>query len=220
MNEDIESPGIRILLVRHGETEWNRIRRFQGRSDLPLNQKGKEQAHALALALKDEPIAAIYSSPLIRAMETARIIQAFHPSAPLYEEEDLVEMDLGDFEGMDAQYWVENYPDFRKAWGKNPGSIAMPGGETLEDVQVRAIDTLERITLLYSPQSTLLICCHNFVNAAILCYACQISCDRFRDWRQETAALNVLYKHGPRFRVEVVNDLSHLYNRLPELRIG
>jgi phosphoserine phosphatase len=213
MKDDSESTGIRILLVRHGETEWNRIHRFQGRSDLPLNQKGREQARALARALKDEPIAAIYSSPLVRAVETARLIKVFHPSIPLFEEEALMEMDLGDFEGMDAQHWIVNYPDFRKIWEKNPGSVTMPGGESLHDVQARAIDTLERITLLYPPESTLLICCHNFVNIAILCYAAQISFERFRDWRQETAALNVLYKHGGRFRVEVVNEQSHLHKQ-------
>ena len=90
MADNIKSSSTRILLIRHGETEWNRNRRFQGRSDVPLNQKGRDQGHALALALKDEPITAIYSSPLTRALETARLIRVFHSSAPLVEEEGLV----------------------------------------------------------------------------------------------------------------------------------
>ena len=62
---------MRIYLVRHGETEWNKIRRFQVRSNMPLNQEGRKQVRALALALKNKPLVALYTSPLIRALETA-----------------------------------------------------------------------------------------------------------------------------------------------------
>jgi len=210
MVKSIESSITRILLIRHGETDWNRIRRFQGRSDIPLNQKGRDQVRALALALKDEPLMAMYSSPLVRATETARLIKVFHPLIPLYKEEGLVEMDLGDFDGMEAQRWAAQYPDFRKAWQENPASVTMPGGESLEEVQIRAIDTLERITQLYPPESTLLICSHNFVNLTILCSALEVPLDRFRDLRQETAALNVIYKQGNRLWAAVVNERSHL----------
>jgi probable phosphoglycerate mutase len=206
----MECSGIRILLIRHGETDWNRNGRFQGRSDLPLNQKGKEQAHALALALKDEPLTAIYSSPLTRALETAHFIKDFHPSVPLFEEEGLVEMNLGEFEGMEAQRWVAEYPDFIKRWRDTPASVAMPGGESLQEVQMRAIHTLERITRRYPAESTLLFCSHNFVNRTLLCYALNVPLDRFREVRQETAALNVLYAQGQQLRVEVVNECSHL----------
>jgi probable phosphoglycerate mutase len=210
MVNNIELSGARILLIRHGETEWNRIRRFQGRSDLPLNQKGRDQGHALALVLKDEPLAAIYSSPLVRAMETARLIKNFHPSVPLFEDEGLVEMNFGEFEGMEAKLWAEEYPDFRKLWQETPASVTMPGGESLQEVQTRAIDTLERITKLYPPESTLLVSSHNFVNLTILCYALKVPLDRFREVRQETATLNVLYKQGHRLLAKVVNEHSHL----------
>ena len=77
---------MRIYLVRHGETEWNRVRRFQGRrSDLPLNSTGRKQVRALAEALKNKAFTAIYTSPLIRALETARLIKVFHPSKPIFE---------------------------------------------------------------------------------------------------------------------------------------
>ena len=201
---------MRILLIRHGETEWNRIRRFQGRSDLSLNQKGRDQGHALALALKDESVTAIYSSPLARAMETACLIKVFHPSVPLFEEEGLIEMDLGEFEGMEAKRWAAQNKDFLKAWLETPASVRMPGGESLQEVQMRAIGTLERITKVYPSESTLLLCSHNFVNLTILCYALKVPIERFRELRQETAALNVLYKQGQQLLVKVMNEQSHL----------
>lgn len=210
MSKRIESANIRIFLVRHGETEWNRIRRFQGRSDLPLNQTGNDQARALALALKDKSFTAIYSSPLIRAMETARHIRAFHPLTPMFEEEGLIEMDLGDFEGIDARRWIKEYPDFRKSWEKDPSALKMPGGEGLQEVQARAMDALQHIVGIYPTDSTLLICSHNFVILTILCHVLEIPLDRFRELRQETAAFNVLCQQGNRFYAEVENERSHL----------
>jgi len=201
---------MRIYLVRHGETEWNRARRFQGRSNLPLNQEGRKQVKALALALKNKPLTAIYTSPLIRTLETARLIKVFHPSIPIFEEKGLIEMDLGEFDGMKAQDWAEQYPDFRKAWNENPASVKMPGGESLKEVQVRAKDTLERITRIYPPDTTILISSHNFVNLTILCDLLEIPLHRFRELRQENAAFNVICKKGNRLYAELVNERSHL----------
>jgi broad specificity phosphatase PhoE len=207
---------MRIYLVRHGETEWNRVRRFQGRSNLPLNPAGRKQVRALAEALKNKPLTAIYTSPLIRALETARLIRVFHPSTPIFEEKGLIEMDLGEFDGMKAQDWAEQYPDFRKAWNENPASVKMPGGESLENVQARAKQTLELITRIYPPDSTILISSHNFVNLTILCDLLKIPLNRFRELRQENAAFNVICKKGNRLYVELVNERSHLDGLLPK----
>ncbi len=202
--------GTRIFLIRHGETDWNQTHRFQGRIDIPLNEEGKNQAHALALALKDEPLIAIFSSPLVRATETARLIKEYHPSTPLFEEQGLTEMDLGEFDGMEAEYWAAHFQNFFKKWRSNPAAFRMPGGESLQEVQMRAINTLERITKLYPSEGSLLFCSHNFVNRTILCFASGIPLDRFRDFQQDPAALNVLYKKEGQLWVEVVNDVSHL----------
>jgi probable phosphoglycerate mutase len=210
MADTIKSSGTRILLIRHGETEWNRIRRFQGRSNVPLNPKGREQGRALALGLKDEPITAIYSSPLTRARQTASLIKVFHPSISLFEEPGLIEMDLGQFEGMDAADWPLQDAEFRKAWQENPASVTMPGGESLFDVQGRAVRALNQIADLHPPGSTLLVCSHNFVNLSLLCYALEIPLDRFRELRQETGTLNILQMEGRRLRAEVVNQSRHL----------
>lgn len=197
-------------MIRHGETEWNRLHRFQGRSDIRLNPKGNEQACSLALALKNETIMAIHSSPLARAIETASHIGKFHPSAPFIKETGLIEMDLGDFEGMEAKQWALQHQDFRKTWEKNPATLSMPGGESLQEVQHRAVDTLNRISERYTTDCTLLICSHNFVIISLLCFAAKISLDRFRELRQDTAALNILYKDGTDFQIEKVNDRRHL----------
>jgi phosphoserine phosphatase len=210
MPGDMNPTCTRILLVRHGETDWNRTRRFQGRSDLPLNQKGRDQAHALALALKEEPLAAIYSSPLARAMETANVIKVFHPLAPLFAEQRLLEMNLGDLEGMEGARWAEEYPDFRKAWLENPESVSMPRGESLREVQDRAVEALKGIIGVHPPGSTLLLCSHSFVNLTLLCHGLKIPLSRIRELRQETAALNILYQQGQRLWTGVVNERSHL----------
>jgi probable phosphoglycerate mutase len=212
--EILKPSGNRIILIRHGETEWNRLQRFQGRSDIPLNPKGNNQACALALALKNETITAIHSSPLVRAIETASHIGRFHPSTPLIKEPGLMEMDLGDFEGMEAQQWALRHQDFRKAWENNPATLSMPGGESLQEVQYRALDTLNRISESYGPDCTLLICSHNFVIVSLLCFASKIPLDQFRELRQDTAALNILYKVGTGFQVEKVNDRRHLQESL------
>jgi broad specificity phosphatase PhoE len=201
---------MRIYLVRHGETEWNKTRRFQGRSNLPLNQEGRQQVKALASALKNIPLKAIYTSPLIRAIETAHQIKVFHPSTPMFEDDGLIEMDLGEFDGMKVQDWAEQYPDFRKAWNENPACVRMPGGESLKEVQDRAKKALERIAGISPPDTTILISSHNFVNLTLLCDILKIPLNRFRDLRQENAAFNVIYKKGDRFYAELVNERFHL----------
>lgn len=208
--EKPEILGIRILLVRHGETDFNLTHRFQGRIDIPLNKEGKNQALALALALKHEPLTAVYSSPLMRAMETARSIKAFHPSTPLFEEEGLIEMEVGELDGMQVEDWISQHQEFYKIWRTMPSRLKMPGGESLGEVQIRAMDTLERITNPYPPGSTLLLCSHNFVNRTIICQALGVPLDRFRDFQQDAAALNVLYRREGELLAEVVNDVSHL----------
>ena len=201
---------MRIYLVRHGQTEWNRIQRFQGRINLPLNQEGRKQAKALALALRNIPLKAIYSSPLIRALETSYFIKDFHPLTPIFEEKGLMEMDLGEFDGMKVQDWAEQYPDFRKAWNESPAIVKMPGGESLKEVQARAKETLERITLIYPADTTILLSSHSFVNLTILCDILKIPLNRFRELRQENAAFNIICKKEDRYYVELLNERSHL----------
>lgn len=200
----------RIILVRHGETEWNRLRRFQGRTDIELNERGLKQVQSLASSLRNEVIAGIYASPLRRALATAEQIKKHHPAVPLMTEPDLLEMDLGDFEGMDGKKWADSHQQFRARWEKAPALLPMPGGESLADVQKRAVQALERIVEHYPHGSTIVICSHNFVIVSLLCFAAEVSLDRFRTMRQDTASKNVILSDGVGWRIESVNDCSHL----------
>jgi phosphoserine phosphatase len=200
----------RIILIRHGETEWNRLHRFQGRSDIALNEKGKMQARALAKALQNKDITAIYTSPLKRAVDTAQHIQKFHSSLPLIKEPGFLEMDLGDFEGMEGKQWAVSYPLFRAQWEKSPASLSMPGGESLVEVQNRAVQALKRISENFYPGSTIVICSHNFVIISLLCFVADISLNQFRAMRQDTASLNVVFTDGVIWRIGTINNRRHL----------
>lgn len=197
----------RILLIRHGETEWNRTHRFQGRSDTPLNETGIRQAEEAALMVKDESLTAVYSSPLSRALETARRIKVYHPRPLLIIESGFIEMDLGEFDGMEAREWGRQNPDFMKSWLENPGKQKMPGGESLEEVQQRAVSTLNRIVGDLPQNSSILICSHNFVILSLLCHAKGLSLDGFRGLRQANGAMSIICIKNNRMEVTAMNQL-------------
>jgi len=207
-----DSPGIRIYLVRHGQTEWNRTHRFQGRSDIPLDAEGQAQVRRTADALKDVPFDAIYASPLSRAVETAEIIRAHHSGIPLIKEQGFIEMELGEFDGMASRKWMTDYADFMKAWRDDPGGVRMPGpgGECLDEVQERAMAALDRITEDRPDGSTLLVCSHNFVVLSILCRAKGISLDSFRQLKQDTAAYSIICRKDGQYSLVAMNERSHL----------
>jgi probable phosphoglycerate mutase len=104
-----------ILLARHGETDWNRENRFQGHADPPLNETGRAQAAELAAALADEPLAAVYSSPLRRAFETAQIAAAPHGLEPV-SVDALREVDVGSWQGLTRAEIEERFPEQFARW--------------------------------------------------------------------------------------------------------
>lgn len=128
------------------------------------------------------------------------------------EVEGLIEMELGDFDGMEASRWMTDYADFMRAWRDNPGKVRMPGpnGECLEEVQIRAMNALEGIVASAPRGSTLLVCSHNFVILSILCEVQEISLDHFRKLRQDTAAYSVICRRGKGYDLETMNERSHL----------
>ncbi len=131
-----------ILLARHGETDWNRDERFQGHADPPLNERGREQAHALAATLAGEEIDGVLSSPLRRAWETAEIVGA-SLGLPVAANEGLREVDVGEWQGLTRTEIEERYPDAYARWLEyGPG---WERGETYEQMSERVLAALREI---------------------------------------------------------------------------
>lgn len=155
----------RLLLIRHGETDWNREGRYQGQSDVPLNATGREQAWHLAEALRGTPLAAIYSSDLRRARETANCL-ARATGAPLHLDRRLREIGLGEWEGQLFSDIQRLYPDLVRQRREDPLRFAPPGGESLTDLIDRLLSAVRDITALHAREEVALVS-HGFALAVI-----------------------------------------------------
>lgn len=190
-----------LILVRHGETIWNREGRVQGFSDIDLSDVGVHQARQLALSLKDAPILSIYSSPLIRAQKTTRIINQYH-DAPIYIEPGLMEMDQGDFEGLSFQELMACEKGFLQKWMSDPASVQIPNGESFIELQERAWKVIEGIV---AKSESALVVSHNFTIAAILCKIKNVSLSHFRKVCVDTASRTIIRFENGAASIELFN---------------
>ena len=158
----------KLCLVRHGQTDWNLEGRYQGQSDVPLNGTGQAQARGLARLLRNDPFDAIYSSDLVRALETARAIAAVHDSLVVNVEPRLREINQGEWEGVQVDTIRERYASLWKLRRMDPVNIRPPGGETVTEVQERVQSALDDIASLY-PDGSVLIVSHGLALATVLC---------------------------------------------------
>jgi len=195
-----------LILVRHGETLFNRERKVQGIADIELNDTGLRQAHQLALSLKDHEIHQIYSSPLRRAYQTAEAINQFH-DVPINRRSGLMEMDVGDFEGLSFQELRVNEKDFLQRWIADPAMTKMPNGESIIELQERAWNAIEDIII---QAENALVVSHNFTIAAILCKIKCVDLSQFRNFCVETASKTIVQFTNGVGKIGLFNDRSHL----------
>jgi broad specificity phosphatase PhoE len=144
-----------ILLVRHGETDWNRDGRVQGQSDPPLNELGREQAHELAASVAGEQVDAVYASDLQRARQTAEILAA-ELGLPVVVDADLRELDFGQWEGHTIDELTELYPDAVERW-QTGDEMPWEGGETREEMAARIRAAVRRLAAMHAGGRILLI---------------------------------------------------------------
>jgi len=199
---------MRLILIRHGETLWNAIHRFQGISDIELSPKGMTQARLLAASLKGEGFSAIYSSPLKRARQTAEIIAEYH-DCPLIVEEGLKEINQGKLEGLTGEDLRRDFPDFFKSWMEDPGRVPLPQGESLGEVQKRAWSAIERMARK-NTGATVLAVAHSFVNLTIICRILELPLNQLRRLRQDATAKNVIEFSDRGAVLRCFNDTCHL----------
>lgn len=183
------TPSTLLILVRHGRTEWNAQGRFLGRTDLGLDEVGRAQAVERA---NDLPwsLDALYSSPLLRARQTAAALG--EPTLV----DGLEEMDQGDLEGLEGVVALERWPGFFRAWAEDPTQVVPPGSsECLEQVQQRALAAVRSIAEAH-PGGTVGVVSHQLVLASLRCAAHGEPLRRWRRYRMENLEAVAVREQG------------------------
>jgi phosphoserine phosphatase len=208
--------GPRFLLVRHGETQWNRESRFQGIRDIPLNENGRVQAGKARDFLKDVPLDFAVSSPMARPKETAEIILESHPDVTLETTSELIEIGHGLWEGKLETEIEASFPGLLQQWKDAPETVQMPEGENLQQVWDRAIAAWQKMVLQYSNSEqplTGIVVAHDAINKVIVCYLLGLKPANFWNIKQGNGAVTVIdYPQGALGQpvLQAINLTSHL----------
>jgi len=186
--------GVRLLLVRHGETEWNRQGRFQGQIDIPLNDNGRLQAQKAGEFLQQVAIDFAVSSSMLRPKETAEIILQHHKSVQLDLVDGLREISHGLWEGKFEKEIEQEYPGELERWRTIPAFVQMPEGENLQQVCDRSIAAWQSIveTAILNQLHLGLVVAHDATNKTLLCHILGLPPENFWNFRQGNGAISVI----------------------------
>jgi broad specificity phosphatase PhoE len=158
---------VKFFVVRHGETDWNKLGRFQGHTDISLNDRGLSQARETAVASEDWDYTAIYSSPLVRTVQVAEEIAKVTPML-VSQEPGLKELSLGDLEGVTGEEMRNDWPDLFAAWRTEPEKMSMPNGESLGELRDRTWQVILDIEQKHSSDDSIVVISHNFAIRSIV----------------------------------------------------
>ena len=200
----------RFILVRHGQTEWNRVKRFRGRADISLDETGKRQAEAAGIRLKNENATAIYCSPLRRTLQTAEIIGK-KLNLPAQMLDGLIDMDVGSWQGLTPEEAAQRDGELYKKWLEQPQEAHFPGGESLDVVRQRAVSGVEDVASKHKDQTVILVS-HEAVCQVLVCAMLGLDNSHFWQVRQDVNAINIFELRDSSPLVTLVNDTCHLKN--------
>jgi broad specificity phosphatase PhoE len=203
------SKATRVFLVRHGATILTAEDRFAGATDVPLSDEGRVQAARLSLRLQNEPLAAVYASPMGRTIETASILAKPHGMEVL-QRDGLREINHGHWEQKTRQEVEKLYPEEAMEWDKDPYTFAPSGGESGLGVTARALPALIEMVRAH-PGENILVVSHKATIRLLLSSLLGFDPRRYRDnLDQSPAALNIVdFKDLTRARLTLFNDTSH-----------
>ncbi|HEX5689296.1 MAG TPA: histidine phosphatase family protein [Roseiflexaceae bacterium] len=201
---------MRLIIVRHGESEWNRIGRYQGQHDAPLSDLGLRQAEALALRLCDEPFDIIFTSSLQRAAKTAEAIARYHRDTPFEHTDALLEINHGDWQGLMADEVIERYGPGLREWREHPTRAQMPNGESFTNILKRVLDFKERLCAEYSDRNVL-VSTHDVVVKILVADALGMNMDRINRIWVTNASISV---------IEYGNELPYLVSLSEACHLG
>lgn len=184
---------MKLLLVRHGETDWNKERRVQGRTDIPLNDSGRAQAASLARALGSARIDAVYASPFSRAYDTARILLG-ERRLEIIKDEGLAEIRFGLWEGKTMGELMEQFPDLWRDWGwlNREDDCKRMGAESYTDIQRRSMNVVERIKKECGENDNVLLVSHTMPVKLIIANYLQMPLEAISRLKIENCSLNVV----------------------------
>lgn len=205
-----------IMLVRHGETEWNVAETFRGRIDIELNETGLRQAKLLAEYLRQLKIEAIYSSPLKRALKTAQMIANYH-QINVEITSGLIDLDFGKWQGLPHQEIKERYKELYTEWINRPERVVMPDGESLNDVRKRALSVVYKV--IAKDMGTVIMVSHRVVNKVLICALLGLDNSHFWNIRQDTCGITTFNYENKRFILTRHNITSFL-KTLPKAMLG
>jgi broad specificity phosphatase PhoE len=199
---------VNLYLIRHGETAHNRDGRGLGRDDVPLTPFGELQASALGGRLAAVPLDRVFSSPLGRARQTAEALIGGR-GIPVEIRHELIEMDVGESDGLTILEVQERFPQFLAAWrSESCAAVKMPGGESLADVAERLGPFLTE--LRETPAQAVAVVSHNFVIKVALCRLLELDLPKFRGLTVDVASLTTVSLRDGRVNVRALNDSCHL----------
>ena len=193
----------KLYLIRHGETDYNNSLRFQGQTDIPLNQKGIEQAEKAADFFRNIPLQAIYTSTLIRAKTTAEII-ARAKGMELQETDALREMSFGIWENMNTKDIQKKYAKEWKDFFSSPARITIPQGENMLDVQKRAYPTVQEILDKY-PEGDVAFVAHGGIIRVLICTMLGLDLNRAWHLHVGNASITCFYYWGRSYTLDYAN---------------
>jgi len=196
-----------ITLVRHGETEWNVKEVFRGRTDIELNETGMRQAELLAEHLSNIKIAAIYSSPLRRALKTAETIASYH-KLDVEIAPGLIDFNYGKWQGLSHQEVRDRYKGLYAQWINRPDRVRMPAGESLDEVRKRAMSVVDRVITKH--EGSVVLVSHRVVNKLLICALLGLDNSHFWNIRQDTCGMTIFTYENERFILSRHNDTSYL----------
>jgi phosphoserine phosphatase len=200
---------MKLLLVRHGETDWNLARRYQSYSDVPLNQKGIQQAEQLARRLSSERIDAVYASNLSRAIETAKPILNLQEQAPLiHKDARWQEICFGEWDGLTYEEVEAKWQNEVAVWYTDPVNGAPPGGETMLQMSKRVQSAFDELKDKHQDE-TVLIVSHGGTIQILLCLLLGMALNRYWQFHVAQASLTVLRFYEDAAILDLFNDVSH-----------
>jgi alpha-ribazole phosphatase len=205
---------IRLLLVQHAETAWNVEGRYQGHTDIPLNERGRSQAARLPARLAAEAIHAAFASDLRRAWDTAAAIANVR-NLSLSPEPRLRELCFGSWEGLRYAQIRQADAAALDAWEVDPENVAPPGGETLANLAARLRSFLDELRRRQSSGETVLLAAHRGSLRVLLCLALGLPPAALWRFRLDAASVSVLELHPETAVLTLFNDTHHLREARP-----